>query len=187
MIVFCQVGDPLKLWGKYRESLSEDIRRRMGRENRNSEPVVDIVYNQCLILLEDIVTSMSGKSLLHFGLPEPIREQSIIINNQQEGKIIIPNNLCDTVGDLITLTDRIYPNIEYATFNSLSWLKERAILTPTNESADKINDFMLEKLTTEQIKYESIDTVTDIEDTVHYPVEFLHTLNPQAYRLIFFI
>ncbi|GFT01218.1 ATP-dependent DNA helicase [Nephila pilipes] len=83
MIVFCQVGDPIKLWGKYRESLSEDIRRRMGRENRNSEPVVDTVYNLCLILLEDIVTSMSGKSLLHFGLPEPIREQSIIINNRK--------------------------------------------------------------------------------------------------------
>ncbi|GFT56585.1 ATP-dependent DNA helicase [Nephila pilipes] len=26
---------------------------------------------------------MSGKSLLHFGLPKPIREQSIIINNHQ--------------------------------------------------------------------------------------------------------
>ncbi|GFT78905.1 ATP-dependent DNA helicase [Nephila pilipes] len=83
MIVFCLVGHPLKLWGKYRERLSEDIRRRMGRENRNSEPVVDIVYIQCLILLEDIVTSMSGKSLLHFGLPEPIREESIIIKNRK--------------------------------------------------------------------------------------------------------
>ncbi|GFT31520.1 hypothetical protein NPIL_297931 [Nephila pilipes] len=55
----------------------------MERENRNIEPFVDIVYNQCLILLEDIVTSMSGKSLLHFGLPESIREQSIVINNRK--------------------------------------------------------------------------------------------------------
>ncbi|GFS57403.1 ATP-dependent DNA helicase [Nephila pilipes] len=27
MIVFCQVGDPIKLWGKYRDSLLGDIRR----------------------------------------------------------------------------------------------------------------------------------------------------------------
>ncbi|GFS32525.1 ATP-dependent DNA helicase [Nephila pilipes] len=83
MIVFCQVGDPIKLWGKYRKGLSEDIRRRMVGESRNIEPVVHIAYNQCLILLEDSVTSMSGKSLIHFGLPEPIREQSIVINNRQ--------------------------------------------------------------------------------------------------------
>ncbi|GFT40977.1 ATP-dependent DNA helicase [Nephila pilipes] len=82
------------------------------------------------------------------------------------------------MGDLISLTEKIYPNIEYATLDSLSWLKERAILTPTNESADKINEFLLEKLTTEQIKYESIDTVIEVEDTVQYPVEFLHTLHP---------
>ncbi|GFU34419.1 ATP-dependent DNA helicase [Nephila pilipes] len=49
---------PIKLWEKYRESLLEDIGRRMERENRNIEPVVNIVYNQYLILLDDIVTSM---------------------------------------------------------------------------------------------------------------------------------
>ncbi|GFT95182.1 ATP-dependent DNA helicase [Nephila pilipes] len=187
----------------------------MERESRTIEPVVDIVNNQCLILLEDIVTSMSGKSLIHFGLPEPIREQILVINNRkymselaydvsqliqavsvgvskynygqkkiydevlkspdsyssssyswqlffqdalggtgktfltylllakvrrgkkQEGKITIPNNVYDTMGDLITLTDKLYPNIEYATLDSLSWLKKRVILTSTNESADK--------------------------------------------------
>ncbi|GFS87926.1 ATP-dependent DNA helicase [Nephila pilipes] len=83
MIVVFEVGDPIKLWEKYRESLSEDIRRRIERDNRNIELVVDIVYNQCLILLEDIVTLMSGKSLLHFGLPEPIRKQSFVINNRK--------------------------------------------------------------------------------------------------------
>ncbi|GFT83559.1 ATP-dependent DNA helicase [Nephila pilipes] len=32
VIVFCQVRDPIKLWGKYWESLSVDIRRQMERE-----------------------------------------------------------------------------------------------------------------------------------------------------------
>ncbi|XP_044591468.1 ATP-dependent DNA helicase RRM3-like [Cotesia glomerata] len=413
MLVFCQVGDPIKLWTKYRESLAEDIKRQMERESRDVELIVDIVYNQCLILLEDIVTSMSGKSLLEFGLPEPLREQSNVINNRQymnelaydvsqlievvsvgvsklnddqkqvydevlnsidsnsgklffldapggtgktflinlllakirsrkniavavassgiaatlidggktahsafklplnlnhsdnpicniskqsdmahllketkiimwdectmahkkgvealnqtlqdirennrlmgrltillagdfrqtlpvvprgthadeikaclkssilwpnikvlslkvnmrvclqndlrakefsellidigngnlpeeEGKITIPSNLCETVGDLITLINRIYPNIQRGALDSLSWLKKRAILTPTNESADRIDTLLLEQQTTEHMKYESVDTVIEVEETVHYPVEFLHTLN----------
>ncbi|GFS80470.1 ATP-dependent DNA helicase [Nephila pilipes] len=85
---------------------------------------------------------------------------------EQEGKITIPNNLCDIVGDLIPVIDKIYPSIEYATLNSLSWWKERAIPTPTNESADKINEFILEKLTTELMNYETIDTVIEEGDTV---------------------
>ncbi|GFT01865.1 hypothetical protein NPIL_668321 [Nephila pilipes] len=96
----------------------------MEKKSTNIEAVVDIVYNQCLILLEGFDTAMA----------------------EQEGKITIPNDLCDTVADLIILTDRICPNIESATLDSSSWLKERAVLTPTNESADKINEFMLEKL-----------------------------------------
>ncbi|XP_074097687.1 uncharacterized protein LOC141526552 [Cotesia typhae] len=414
MLVFCQVGDPIKLWTKYRESLAEDIKRQMERESRDVELIVDIVYNQCLILLENIITSMSGKSLLEFGLPEPLREQSNVINNRQyinelaydvsqlieavsvgvsklnddqkqvydevlnsidsnsgklffldapggtgktflinlllakirsrkniavavassgiaatliyggktahsafklplnlnysdnpicniskqsdmahvlretkiigwdectmahkkgiealnqtlqdirennrlmggltillagdfrqtlpvvrrgtradeikaclkssilwpnikvlslkvnmrvclqndlrakefsellidigngnlpkeERKITIPSNLCETVGELITLIDRIYPNIQRDALDSLSWLKERAILTPINESADRINTLLIEQQTTEHMKYESVDTVIEVEETVYYPVEFLHTLNP---------
>ncbi|XP_074102059.1 ATP-dependent DNA helicase pif1-like [Cotesia typhae] len=314
MLVFCQVGDPIKLWTKYRESLAEDIKRQMERESRDVELIVDIVYNQCLILLEDIVTSMSGKlffldapggtgktfliNLLlakirsrkniavavalsgiaptlidggktahsAFKLPlnlnhsdNPIcniskqsdmahvlRETKIIVwdectmahkkgvealnqtlqdireNNRLMGGLTIllagdfrqtlpvvprgtradeikaclkssilwPNikilslkvnmrfHLCETVGELITLIDRIYPNIQRGALDSLSWLKERAILTPINESADRINTLLIEQQTTEHMKYESVDTVIEVEETVHYPVEFLHTLNP---------
>ncbi|XP_074096348.1 uncharacterized protein LOC141525685 [Cotesia typhae] len=29
MLVFCQVGDPIKLWDKYRDNFTDDIKRRM--------------------------------------------------------------------------------------------------------------------------------------------------------------
>ena len=35
----------------------------------------------------------------------------------------------------------------------------------------------MEKLTNENMKYESVDTVIEDEDAVHYPIEFLYTLN----------
>jgi len=97
---------------------------------------------------------------------------------EDEGRITIPDNLCIVVGDLISLTDRIYPNINLAGVNCVSWLKERAILTPTNESANDINNYILEKLPTKVVTYESVDSVFDVEDAVNYPVEFLHTLEP---------
>ncbi|XP_053598600.1 uncharacterized protein LOC128668828 [Microplitis demolitor] len=391
MLVFCQVGNPIKLWDKYRDNFTDDIKRRMSRNRENSELDVDIVYNQCLINLEDMVIAMSGKTLLQFGLTSPSREQESGIINQQylnelaydtdklteeviksvpilnkeqteayesilnsvvsdsgrlseksiaiavassgiaatlidggkkshstfklplemnhsdnilcniskqsymahvireaklivwdectmahknviealnrtlkdirnsdrimggitvvlasdfrqtlpvvprgtradevkaclkssvlwphvnvlslkinmrvhiqhdlraeefskllidigngqisevDGRISIPDNLGDIVDDLTTLTDKIYPDINKIGVNCSSWLKERAILTPTNDSANSINNYLIEKLSTNQMKYKSIDTVVEVDDAVHYPVEFLHTLNP---------
>ncbi|XP_044583727.1 uncharacterized protein LOC123264460 [Cotesia glomerata] len=97
---------------------------------------------------------------------------------EEDGKINVSCIRCDIVPDLITLTEKIYPYIDKAGENCSSLLKERAILTPTNEQANSINNFLLEQLPTEQVRYESVDTVMEDEDVVHYPVEFLHTLNP---------
>ncbi|GFY25751.1 ATP-dependent DNA helicase [Trichonephila clavipes] len=85
-----------------------------------------------------------------------------------EGRINIPESLGNIVGD-ITLTERIYPNIHHIGIDCSSWLKERTILTPTNDSANNIN-FLLNKLTTKYAKYESVDSVMEAEDAVHYPV-----------------
>ncbi|GFX07195.1 ATP-dependent DNA helicase [Trichonephila clavipes] len=97
---------------------------------------------------------------------------------EMEGRINIPESLGNIVGDLIILTERIYPNIHQIGINCLSWLKERAILTPTNDSANNINNFLLNKLTTKHAKYESVDSVMAAEDAVHYTVKFLNILNP---------
>lgn len=56
-------------------------------------------------------------------------------------------------------------------------MKERAILTSANDSAVNINNALLEKLPTDMMRYESVDSVVEVED-IHYHVEFFHTLNP---------
>lgn len=95
---------------------------------------------------------------------------------EEDGKVNIPNNLCEVVKYLKTLTDKIYPDLR--NISDSSWLKERAILTPRNETAAIINNLLLEKLPADVVKYQSVDSVVEVEDAVHYPVEFLHTLNP---------
>lgn len=77
---------------------------------------------------------------------------------------------------MVTLTDKIYPNLHQAGLD-ISWLKQKAVFTLTNDLANNINNFLLEKLSTEKIKYESVDTIVEEEDNVRYPIEFSHTLN----------
>lgn len=76
------------------------------------------------------------------------------------------------------MAEKIYPDLTNFYLKDVSWLKERAILTPKNDTAANINNTLLEKLPTEIVQYQSVDSVVEVEDAVHYPVEFLHTLNP---------
>lgn len=77
MLVFCQVGDPLALWGKYWDSLVEDIKGQIGREFNNVQHIMDIFYNCCLALLEDVF-SMSGHILQHFGLHRHLENKELL-------------------------------------------------------------------------------------------------------------
>ncbi|GFQ86136.1 ATP-dependent DNA helicase, partial [Trichonephila clavata] len=86
ILVFCQVGDPIKLWEKHRDSLAEDVKKQFEAEQVNIDLYLDIIYNQCLILLEDIVISMSGKALLQFGFLSPSREAGFAISNHHYRK-----------------------------------------------------------------------------------------------------
>ncbi|GFX49356.1 ATP-dependent DNA helicase [Trichonephila clavipes] len=97
---------------------------------------------------------------------------------EMKGRINIPENLGNIVGELIILTERIYPNIHQIRIDCSSWLKERADLTPTNDSANNINNFLFNKLSAKHAKYGSVDSVMEAEDAVHCFVEFLNTLNP---------
>ncbi|GJY43864.1 ATP-dependent DNA helicase PIF1-like protein [Tanacetum coccineum] len=62
------------------------------------------------------------------------------------------------------------------------YLKERAILTPRNDDADVINEYMFKKLRGGLVTYNSADKIcnasTDSADQHNlYPVEFLNSLN----------
>ncbi|XP_036347381.1 uncharacterized protein LOC118756745, partial [Rhagoletis pomonella] len=72
MIVFCGLSHPVQLWEKYQRHLLEDFlfaaRRADGDSIAGSD---ERVINRCLSSLQDIVISISGNPLSHYGLPEP--------------------------------------------------------------------------------------------------------------------
>lgn len=60
----------------------------------------------------------------------------------------------------------------------MDWLRERAILTPKNDRVHEINEMLLKSFNSDEIEYKSIDSVLDPDESVHFPSEFLNSLNP---------
>lgn len=100
---------------------------------------------------------------------------------ESDGNVIIPADLGLVVTTLPKLIAKIYPDIADIKNKSMDWLCERAILTPKNDRAAIINDILLKSFQGEEMEYRSVDTVLQTDDAVHYPVEFLNTLNPPGF------
>lgn len=80
-----------------------------------------------------------------------------------------------TVDELI---NKIYPDVHNLQGKDYKWMCDRAIVSPRNTSVDEINYEILKRVPGEEVFYKSLDTVVNIEDAVHYPIEFLNSLNP---------
>lgn len=77
LLVFCQPSDPSSLWCEFKEVMCEDIlfQKRLHEDNQDLPFSVD-VFNEGLIILEDIIASFSDKRLRDFGILEPSRQSS---------------------------------------------------------------------------------------------------------------
>lgn len=102
-------------------------------------------------------------------LPTPVPNSS---------QVLLNNELAQTVHSLQILVDTIYPDIENLTERNSNWLCSRAIVAPRNDAVNEINKMIIEKVPGDFKCFKSIDTVCNTEDTVHYPQEFLNSLNP---------
>ncbi|XP_038717417.1 uncharacterized protein LOC120010695 [Tripterygium wilfordii] len=79
-----------------------------------------------------------------------------------------------------TIVENLYPDLE-TKYNDPTYLKERAILAPTNDVVCSLNDYIIEKVRAEEFCYRSSDSIcnqtSDISNQdVLYPVEFLNSL-----------
>ncbi|XP_024892751.1 uncharacterized protein LOC112467995 [Temnothorax curvispinosus] len=81
MLVFCQLNEPMSLWEKYKDSLSEDITRQVESELQSSaQQIMDEVYNRCLVMIEDAVLALGGQELQQYGLSQPKRLGEVLRN-----------------------------------------------------------------------------------------------------------
>ena len=74
MLHTCDLSQPMQVWEKHKDSLCEDFRHTaelMDGPVFNS----DLIYNNALIIIEDIVLNMRGNHLTFFGIPGPQRQE----------------------------------------------------------------------------------------------------------------
>lgn len=96
-------------------------------------------------------------------------DNGVIFVNLTVGKLV------STVYDLISKIDLDISNLSN---KSHQWLCEKIMISPRNDSAEEMNNIILEKIETETHEYSSIDMVIMTDDVVEYPQEFLNSLNP---------
>ena len=108
--------------------------------------------------------------------------------------IPLPRHLCMPAGQPVEdLVRWAYPDLAAKVIQAVSgdspgaadaWFRERAILTPRNDEARRINEVVLNDLdaSTEFISV-SLDRIKDPEgeDSASFPEEFLHTLQPSGF------
>jgi hypothetical protein len=104
---------------------------------------------------------------------EPTIENNLI--RLPDEMIVHPENGKDPIDSLI---DTVYPNLTKNAAN-ITFVTERAILTPLNTDVDEINERVITKYPGKQYKYYSFDSVP--EDNLNlYPLEYLNSLAPQG-------
>ncbi|XP_074303209.1 uncharacterized protein LOC141637635 [Silene latifolia] len=107
--------------------------------------------------------------------------------HEDEGTWIkIPEEYTSVCGklDIKQVVDEIYPSFVEGSKDD-EYLRERAILTPLNETTDTVNDYMTGQIPCNYKIYKSCDEVCaasiDSDDQFSaYPIEYLNTLNLQG-------
>jgi ATP-dependent DNA helicase PIF1 len=104
-------------------------------------------------------------------------------NEEEPTWIKIPQGLLiNTNGPKIpAIVNTIYSDFQNNYLN-IEYLKQRAILTPTNGIVDDINSYILTLIPGEAKEYLSADSISKSFDTINdvdilYPIEYLNTLN----------
>ncbi|XP_054746322.1 uncharacterized protein LOC129250748 [Anastrepha obliqua] len=74
IISTCFPSNPLELWNKYKDFMAEDILIRL--QYRSNDPALLLtleMYNEALIMIEDLCLTIANKALGQLGLTQPNR------------------------------------------------------------------------------------------------------------------
>jgi hypothetical protein len=150
--------------------------------------VTVLTLTQNMRLLSPILTEQDKLELAEFNqwmlnigegnIPATAKEgdnEPFWIKIPKEFLIMPPKNA------ITSLIETIYPNLA-TRFKDTDYLSERAVLTPTNEVVDNVNDVVVSMVPGHEKEYLSCDRIArtpNMHDSyeILYPVEFLNSLN----------
>lgn len=101
--------------------------------------------------------------------------------NEEIECMVEMGSFCKTVDNRESLFDSVFPNFRVNNTDP-EWLCGRAISAPTNAITNDLNDWILSQVpNVREHLYKSIDTVIDLDQAIHFPSEFLNSLEPSGY------
>ncbi|XP_055584901.1 uncharacterized protein LOC129737764 [Uranotaenia lowii] len=125
--------------------------------------------NMRVQLLNDASAGRFAKQLLDIGNGKmPIDETTKCIT--------FPADFCEIVATKDQLISKVFPDIGHNHKNH-QWLSVRAILAPKNQDVNAINYSIQDAIEGDERTYKSVDTVTNTDEVVNYPTEFLNSLD----------
>ena len=126
-----------------------------------------LTTNMRVALQEDERAEMFANKLLRLGNGET--------DTVQSPDYVSLLNYGTPAENIDILLDTIYPQI-HSSYENHTWLMQRAIFAPHNDSVSQINKLLAEKLPTQTHTYTAINSVVDEEQAVQFPVEFLNSI-----------
>ncbi|GFQ85412.1 ATP-dependent DNA helicase [Trichonephila clavata] len=86
ILVFCNVSNPSELWDKFQDHLMEDYVRDFQRHYPDADinAHLENFSNRALLALQDVLLSIGGNTLPHYGLPSPQAIDGIVENLNRE-------------------------------------------------------------------------------------------------------
>ncbi|CAB3221767.1 unnamed protein product [Arctia plantaginis] len=91
------------------------------------------------------------------------------------GLITLTNDFCRFVDSQLALNENVFPNIS-ENYQNYAWLSERAILAANNNDVHALNFTIQSKIAGDLVTYKSVDSITNPDDVVNYPTDFLNSL-----------
>ncbi|XP_017247877.2 uncharacterized protein LOC108219103 [Daucus carota subsp. sativus] len=103
--------------------------------------------------------------------------------NAKENDIVIPAQFCDLIigNSVENMISATFPDFS-TNCKDAKYLRERAILTPTNQTVSHLNSLIVDKMPGDSVSYYSVDTVEEFggtEDDFNsaFPIEYLNSIN----------
>ncbi|GFU36308.1 ATP-dependent DNA helicase [Trichonephila clavipes] len=192
ILTTCYPSQAQTLWEKYKNCMTEDILHRIRQTNQSQNiDYTPEMYNEALVLIEDLCVLISNLPLNHYGMPSPNRPATDLVNTdlQRENQYdhgslatIIMNSEPLLTAEQKIIYDRIMLAVaaEQGGFFFLGctrWNRQRAILAAKNVDVDEINFQIQQLLPGDLMSFKSIDTVVDENESVNFPIEFLNSLD----------
>ncbi|XP_075978675.1 NUBP iron-sulfur cluster assembly factor 1 isoform X1 [Anticarsia gemmatalis] len=134
----------------------------------NNVKTLSLTINMRVQLQNDQSAAQFSKQLLAVGNGKvPVDATS--------GLITLTNDFCRFVDSQLALIENVFPNIS-ENYQNYAWLSERAILAAKNNDVHALNFTIQSKIAGDLVTYKSVDSITNLDEVVNYPTEFLNSL-----------